>query len=132
MTTLQPLFPGDSEIDELFRIFRTCGTPSEDQESDTFWPGVSALENWKDVFPCWKPHNLNRITPRLCEVGTVWSSPDAVVARGLHAERRVPRSDQLRQFHSNVHVLARSPIHQITKSPTPSTTFRTVLICSRN
>mmetsp|Transcript_36589 Transcript_36589/g.97851 ORF Transcript_36589/g.97851 Transcript_36589/m.97851 type:complete len:222 (-) Transcript_36589:806-1471(-) len=69
MTTLQPLFPGDSEIDELFRIFRTCGTPSEDQESDTFWPGVSALENWKDVFPCWKPHNLNRITPRLSEDG---------------------------------------------------------------
>ena len=29
---------GDSEIDELFRIFRTLGTPSE-----VVWPGVSKL-----------------------------------------------------------------------------------------
>jgi len=27
MITKRPLFPGDSEIDQLFRIFRTCGTP---------------------------------------------------------------------------------------------------------
>ena len=25
--TKHPLFPGDSEIDQLFRIFRTLGTP---------------------------------------------------------------------------------------------------------
>lgn len=28
-----PLFPGDSEIDELFRIFRVLGTPDDDM-----WP----------------------------------------------------------------------------------------------
>jgi serine/threonine protein kinase len=27
MVTGQPLFPGDSEIDELFKIFRLLGTP---------------------------------------------------------------------------------------------------------
>ena len=32
----RPLFPGDSEIDQLFRIFRQLGTPSE-----ASWPGVS-------------------------------------------------------------------------------------------
>ena len=25
----RPLFPGDSEIDELFKVFRTLGTPDE-------------------------------------------------------------------------------------------------------
>jgi len=28
MINKRPLFPGDSEIDQLFRIFRICGTPS--------------------------------------------------------------------------------------------------------
>jgi len=41
MMKLTPLFPGDSEIDELYKIFRTCGTPTEET-----WPGVSALPNW--------------------------------------------------------------------------------------
>lgn len=30
MMNREPLFPGDSEIDELFRIFRTLGTPDEE------------------------------------------------------------------------------------------------------
>ena len=29
MLTKHPLFPGDSEIDQLFRIFRTLGTPDQ-------------------------------------------------------------------------------------------------------
>ena len=29
MVTKRPLFPGDSEIDQLFKIFRQCGTPNE-------------------------------------------------------------------------------------------------------
>lgn len=36
------LFPGDSEIDELFRIFRLMGTPNEE-----VWPGVSSLPDFK-------------------------------------------------------------------------------------
>lgn len=45
----KPLFPGDSEIDELFRIFRTLGTPDE-----TSWPGVKRLPDFKDTFPKWQ------------------------------------------------------------------------------
>mmetsp|Transcript_2863 Transcript_2863/g.8167 ORF Transcript_2863/g.8167 Transcript_2863/m.8167 type:complete len:301 (-) Transcript_2863:498-1400(-) len=56
MVRLQPLFPGDSEIDELFRIFRTCGTPN-----DEVWPGVSELENYKREFPQWRPQSLRRL-----------------------------------------------------------------------
>jgi len=45
-----PLFPGDSEIDELFRIFRILGTPTT-----TTWPGVEALPDYKPTFPRWVP-----------------------------------------------------------------------------
>jgi len=38
MVNREPLWPGDSEIDELMKIFRTLGTPDE-----TTWPGVSSL-----------------------------------------------------------------------------------------
>ena len=41
-----PLYPGDSEIDELFKIFRTLGTPNEE-----LWPGVSKLPDYKPTFP---------------------------------------------------------------------------------
>jgi hypothetical protein len=44
------LFPGDSEIDQLFRIFRSLGTPDEKT-----WPGVSKLPDFKPVFPRWEP-----------------------------------------------------------------------------
>jgi serine/threonine protein kinase len=56
MVKLQPLFPGDSEIDELFRIFRTCGTPTESS-----WPGVTWLENFKKEFPMWPKVSLRPI-----------------------------------------------------------------------
>ena len=45
-----PLFPGDSEIDELFRIFRVLGTPTT-----TTWPGVEQLPDYKPTFPRWIP-----------------------------------------------------------------------------
>lgn len=48
MAMRQPLFPGDSEIDEIFRIFRTLGTPDED-----VWPGVKSLPDYKPTFPQW-------------------------------------------------------------------------------
>ncbi|CAJ0585013.1 unnamed protein product, partial [Mesorhabditis spiculigera] len=49
MATKKPLFQGDSEIDELFRIFRIMGTPTEEE-----WKGVSQLDDFKATFPKWK------------------------------------------------------------------------------
>ncbi|KAG9085352.1 Cyclin-dependent kinase catalytic subunit [Ceratobasidium sp. 370] len=49
----QPLFPGDSEIDQIFRIFRLLGTPNEE-----VWPGVSQLPDYKESFPQWSPVDL--------------------------------------------------------------------------
>jgi len=53
-----PLWPGDSEIDELFRIFRSLGTPDE-----KMWPGVSELPDYKSVFPKWPPMPVARLCP---------------------------------------------------------------------
>nr|CAH0110540.1 unnamed protein product [Daphnia galeata] len=54
------LFPGDSEIDQLFRIFRTMGTPDE-----TCWPGVSLLPDFKPNFPKWSGSSFEEMFPRL-------------------------------------------------------------------
>jgi cyclin-dependent kinase 1 len=53
MVTKRPLFHGDSEIDQLFRIFRTLTTPSED-----VWPGVTTMPDYKPTFPNWRENTL--------------------------------------------------------------------------
>ncbi|XP_067843930.1 cyclin-dependent kinase 2-like isoform X6 [Heptranchias perlo] len=58
--TRKPLFPGDSEIDQLFRIFRTLGTPNE-----SVWPGVTQLPDYKANFPRWVRQDFNKILPNL-------------------------------------------------------------------
>ena len=60
-----PLFPGDSEIDELFRIFRKLGTPNT-----TTWPDVTRLDNFQPtLFPQWGRKQVETIVPRLCGNG---------------------------------------------------------------
>ncbi|KAH3765340.1 cell division control protein 2 [Pelomyxa schiedti] len=54
----QPLFPGDSEIDQLFQIFRLLGTPNE-----RVWPGVSHLPDFKVSFPVWPPLAFSSVFP---------------------------------------------------------------------
>lgn len=60
MLMLRALFAGDSEIDQLFRIFRTIGTPDE-----TTWPGVTHLPDYKASFPRWEPQSLVKIVTGL-------------------------------------------------------------------
>jgi len=62
MVNRQPLFPGDSEIDQLFRIFRQLGTPSE-----ASWPGVSSLPDYKPVFPKWEKQAIREVLPSTME-----------------------------------------------------------------
>jgi serine/threonine protein kinase len=54
LLTKAPYFVGDSEIDQLYKIFRILGTPNE-----TVWPGVSKLRDYKKTFPNWTPTDLN-------------------------------------------------------------------------
>ncbi|RLN39544.1 hypothetical protein C2845_PM01G01020 [Panicum miliaceum] len=64
MVNQKPLFPGDSEIDELFKIFRVLGTPNEQS-----WPGVSCLPDFKTAFPRWSAQDLATIVPNLEPAG---------------------------------------------------------------
>ncbi|KAI0500874.1 hypothetical protein KFK09_019092 [Dendrobium nobile] len=64
MVNQRPLFPGDSEIDELFKIFRILGTPTEET-----WPGVSSLPDFKSAFPKWPSKDLATVVPNLEPAG---------------------------------------------------------------
>jgi serine/threonine protein kinase len=64
MVTCSPLFPGDSEIDQLFKIFRCLGTPTEE-----LWPGVSNFKDYKPTFPQWVGSNLAKQVPGIEPLG---------------------------------------------------------------
>eukprot|EP00249_Psilotum_nudum_P002574 c15686_g2_i1 orf=2-517(+) len=59
----RPLFPGDSELQQLLHIFKLLGTPSED-----VWPGVSKLRDWHE-YPHWHQTDLSRAVPGLDQMG---------------------------------------------------------------
>ncbi|CEF67105.1 Cyclin-dependent kinase 1 [Strongyloides ratti] len=43
------LFSGDSEIDQLYKIFKQLGTPTP-----SIWPQIESLQNYNPNFPKWK------------------------------------------------------------------------------
>ena len=51
---------GDSEIDQLHRIFQVLGTPT-----DEVWPGVQSLPFWRNSFPAWPPKRWERLVPSI-------------------------------------------------------------------
>lgn len=59
-----PLFAGDSEIDELFKIFQVLGTPTEET-----WPNVSELPDYQEGFPKWSAKPWESLCPALDEDG---------------------------------------------------------------
>ncbi|KAF1953689.1 Pkinase-domain-containing protein [Byssothecium circinans] len=64
MCTRKPLFPGDSEIDEIFKIFRILGTPSEQD-----WPGVTSFPDFKASFPKWNRTDIADTVKTLDDFG---------------------------------------------------------------
>ncbi|XP_060068650.1 cyclin-dependent kinase 1-like [Ylistrum balloti] len=64
MITKRPLFHGDSEIDQLFRIFRTLTTPTEED-----WPGVTNMPDYKPTFPNWRTNQLASAVKQLDNTG---------------------------------------------------------------
>ncbi|NXD32395.1 CDK2 kinase, partial [Spelaeornis formosus] len=55
-----PLVPGDSEIDQIFRIFRLMGTPTEQT-----WPGLVQMPDYKPSFPNWRAADLRKVLPEM-------------------------------------------------------------------
>jgi cyclin-dependent kinase 2 len=64
MAQKRPIFAGDSEIDQIFKIFRVLGTPTE----ETF-PGISSLPDFKSTFPKWRAQSLAKLVGNLDERG---------------------------------------------------------------
>ncbi|KAJ6224539.1 hypothetical protein RDWZM_003084 [Blomia tropicalis] len=64
MSNKKALFSGDSEIDQLYRIFRTLGTPD-----DETWPGVTKYRDYKVSFPKWHKQNMKNILTNLDDDG---------------------------------------------------------------
>eukprot|EP01108_Squamamoeba_japonica_P005199 TRINITY_DN4089_c0_g1_i2.p1 TRINITY_DN4089_c0_g1~~TRINITY_DN4089_c0_g1_i2.p1 ORF type:complete len:376 (+),score=167.07 TRINITY_DN4089_c0_g1_i2:154-1281(+) len=64
MATGRPLFPGNNVQDELLRIFKAFGTPTEET-----WPGVSALPEYNPDVPLFPALPLETIVPGLDETG---------------------------------------------------------------
>ena len=56
MVTKKPLFSGDSDLDQLYRIFRILGTPNESN-----WPGVTKLKDYRTTFPNWNENHLEKV-----------------------------------------------------------------------
>lgn len=56
MLTKKVLFPGDSEIDQLFKIFRILGTPTVSN-----WAEISKLKHYKPDFPKWLAKDLTSL-----------------------------------------------------------------------
>lgn len=54
---------GDSEIDQIFKIFKVLGSPNENN-----WPDALKLSDFKPTFPKWKGVPLSEHTHGLDEL----------------------------------------------------------------
>lgn len=66
MANRKPLFQGDSEIDQIFKIFKGKGTPTPET-----WPGIENFPDYKTTFPQWKenPNLYDHLIDTLSEDG---------------------------------------------------------------
>ena len=55
MATGYALFPGRSDIDQIFKIFQRRGTPST---HSGLWPGVEQLPHFNAEFPQWSARSI--------------------------------------------------------------------------
>jgi serine/threonine protein kinase len=111
MATGHALFPGDSEIDTIFKIFRTLGTPS-----DEVWPGVESLRDFKAEFPKWRDTHLVDVRALGPALGNDGIELLRVCLRYNPVERlSARRLLQLPFFHSDVFEAGRG--NDVTRSP---------------
>ena len=64
MAHRKPLFAGDCEIDQIFKIFQMFGTPNEKT-----WPGVTKLPEFKLTFPQFKGKGINAYNRNIDPIG---------------------------------------------------------------
>lgn len=64
MYTGRPLFPGTTNEDQITRIFRIMGTPTE-----RTWPGITQLADYKPTFQMYATQDLRQILPMIDPIG---------------------------------------------------------------
>ncbi|KAI9677965.1 MAG: negative regulator of the PHO system [Bathelium mastoideum] len=64
MYTGRPLFPGTTNEDQLQKIFRLMGTPSERS-----WPGIASFPEYRPNFHVYATQDLRLILPQIDQVG---------------------------------------------------------------
>ncbi|GAA5973107.1 hypothetical protein JCM21900_001128 [Sporobolomyces salmonicolor] len=103
MSSGLPLVPGDSEIDQIFKIFRLLGTPTV-----TTWPGLAQMPDFKSTFPTWRAQELGKVVVEM---------DDGALAllRGMlviDPERRISAKSALRHpyFHAPPPSASRNPL----------------------
>jgi len=64
MFTGRPLFPGTANEDQLLKIFRLMGTPTEQT-----WPAVSAFPEYRAAWPLYQPQDLASFLPTVDPFG---------------------------------------------------------------
>lgn len=87
MYTGRPLFPGTTNEDQLQKIFRLMGTPSERS-----WPGISQFPEYKPNFHVYATQDLRLILPQIDQLGL------DLLSRMLQVrpEMRISAADALR------------------------------------
>ncbi|KAF9903658.1 negative regulator of the PHO system [Linnemannia zychae] len=60
----RPIFAGSNNQDELIKIFKVMGTPTEET-----WPGVSKLSEYRKDFPYYPPKPLSTVVPMIDTFG---------------------------------------------------------------
>lgn len=61
MAHKRPLFYGDSEIGQIFKIFKIMGTPT-----DETWQGIDDLPDFKATFPQWRVDDPKENLKKMC------------------------------------------------------------------
>merc|ERR1712072_970577 len=64
MVSGRPLFPGNADADQLQKIFKILGTPSE-----SVWPTITELPDWKPDFTIYEPQSWSAVVPNLDPAG---------------------------------------------------------------
>jgi serine/threonine protein kinase len=64
MFTGRPLFPGTTNEDQIVRIFRIMGTPTE-----RTWPGITQFPEYKPTFHMYATQDLRNILPAIDPTG---------------------------------------------------------------
>lgn len=59
-----PLFKGESNEDQLDKIFKICGTPTAEE-----WPGMPELPLYKEDYPNYEGADLSELVPQISEDG---------------------------------------------------------------